>query len=106
VATEQQSTLRLEIGHVLFIDIVGFLEAPHQPAERVATHSGPVNAVSDVNDFSNVTGAGISMVQRVLPTGRGCASLGIVSQPLVPSFKTMPFVTPDVACFSAHEGTE
>jgi hypothetical protein len=28
---------------------------------RMGVHSGPVNAVSDVNDRSNVTGAGINM---------------------------------------------
>src|SRR6202023_790227 len=32
-------------------------------------HSGPVNAVSDVNDRSNVTGAGINMAQRVMDCG-------------------------------------
>src|ERR1700726_577655 len=36
---------------------------------RMGVHSGPVNAVSDVNDRSNVTGAGINVAQRVMDCG-------------------------------------
>ena len=36
---------------------------------RMGVHNGPVNAVSDVNDRSNVTGAGINMAQRVMDCG-------------------------------------
>src|SRR6202022_323575 len=36
---------------------------------RMGVHSGPVNAVNDVNDRSNVTGAGINMAQRVMDCG-------------------------------------
>jgi Lrp/AsnC family transcriptional regulator, leucine-responsive regulatory protein len=36
---------------------------------RMGVHSGPINAVSDVNDRSNVTGAGINMAQRVMDCG-------------------------------------
>jgi TolB-like protein/class 3 adenylate cyclase/Flp pilus assembly protein TadD len=36
---------------------------------RMGIHSGPVSAVSDVNDQSNVTGAGINMAQRVMDCG-------------------------------------
>jgi TolB-like protein/class 3 adenylate cyclase/Tfp pilus assembly protein PilF len=36
---------------------------------RMGVHSGPVNAVSDVNDRLNVTGAGINMAQRVMDCG-------------------------------------
>jgi class 3 adenylate cyclase len=36
---------------------------------RMGVNSGPVNAVSDVNDRSNVTGAGINMAQRVMDCG-------------------------------------
>ena len=36
---------------------------------RIGVHSGPVSAVSDVNDRSNVTGAGINMAQRVMDCG-------------------------------------
>jgi adenylate cyclase len=38
---------------------------------RMGVHSGPVNAVSDVNDRSNVTGAGINMAQRVMDCDAG-----------------------------------
>src|SRR5947207_13865981 len=33
---------------------------------RIGIHSGPVNAVRDVNDRSNVTGTEINIAQRVL----------------------------------------
>jgi len=36
---------------------------------RMGVHSGPVKAVSDVNDRSNVTGAGINIAQRVMDCG-------------------------------------
>ena len=36
---------------------------------RMGVHSGPVNRVSDVNDRSNVAGAGINMAQRVMDGG-------------------------------------
>jgi TolB-like protein/Flp pilus assembly protein TadD len=36
---------------------------------RMGIHSGPVNPIRDVNDRSNVTGAGIDMAQRVLDCG-------------------------------------
>jgi TolB-like protein/class 3 adenylate cyclase/cytochrome c-type biogenesis protein CcmH/NrfG len=36
---------------------------------RMGVHSGPVSALSDVNDRSNVTGAGINMAQRVMDCG-------------------------------------
>jgi TolB-like protein/class 3 adenylate cyclase/Flp pilus assembly protein TadD len=125
--------LRLEIAHVLFIDIVGyskllvkqqsellrelnevvsgtneFREAdsagklirlptgdgmalvfrtdPEAPAQcameiaralkshpaiqlRMGIHSGPVNEVADVNQRSNIAGAGINMAQRVMDCG-------------------------------------
>jgi Lrp/AsnC family leucine-responsive transcriptional regulator len=35
----------------------------------MGVHSGPVSALSDVNDRSNVTGAGINMAQRVMDCG-------------------------------------
>ncbi len=41
---------------------------PHIPL-RMGVHSGPINPVSDVNDRSNVTGAGINMAQRVMDCG-------------------------------------
>ena len=36
---------------------------------RMGIHSGPVDAVSDVNDRSNVAGAGINIAQRVMDCG-------------------------------------
>jgi TolB-like protein/Flp pilus assembly protein TadD len=36
---------------------------------RIGIHSGPVDAVSDVNDRPNVAGAGINMAQRVMDCG-------------------------------------
>jgi len=39
---------------------------------RMGVHSGPVDAVVDVNDRSNIAGAGISMAQRVMD----CADAG------------------------------
>ncbi len=36
---------------------------------RMGIHSGPVNAISDVNDRSNVAGAGINIAQRVMDCG-------------------------------------
>ncbi len=133
MSAEAKKEIGLEIGHVLFIDIVGFskllindqseileqlnqlvratlhfheaeaagklirlstgdgmalvfsnsAEAPVECALeiskalqsypqirlRMGVHSGPVSAVSDVNDRSNVTGAGINMAQRVMDCG-------------------------------------
>jgi TolB-like protein/cytochrome c-type biogenesis protein CcmH/NrfG len=36
---------------------------------RMGVHSGPVSATADVNDRSNVTGAGINIAQRVMDCG-------------------------------------
>src|SRR5439155_24324732 len=36
---------------------------------RMAVHSGPINRVIDVNDRSNVAGAGINVAQRVMECG-------------------------------------
>ena len=133
MAEEDKTNLRLEIGHVLFIDVVGyskllikqqsellrelnevvsgtneFCEAdsagklirlptgdgmalvfrtdPEAPAQcateiaralkshpaiqlRMGIHSGPVNEVTDVNQRSNIAGAGINMAQRVMDCG-------------------------------------
>jgi TolB-like protein/Flp pilus assembly protein TadD len=133
MAEEETTKLRLEIGHVLFIDVVGyskllvkqqsellrelneivagtneFREAdsagklirlptgdgmalvfrtdPEAPAQcameiaralkshpniqlRMGIHSGPVNEVVDVNQRSNIAGAGINMAQRVMDCG-------------------------------------
>ena len=36
---------------------------------RMGIHSGPVNQVLDVNNRSNVAGAGVDMAQRVMDCG-------------------------------------
>jgi TolB-like protein/class 3 adenylate cyclase/Tfp pilus assembly protein PilF len=43
----------------------------HQPhiRLRMGIHSGPVNRINDVNDKTNVAGAGINVAQRVLDCG-------------------------------------
>ena len=51
------------------LEISEALKAHPQIQLRMGIHSGPVNAVSDVNDRSNVTGAGINMAQRVMDCG-------------------------------------
>src|ERR1700736_6433907 len=131
--TEHSSEMKLEIGHVLFIDIVGysklliteqsdqlqtlkeivrgtqqfrvaeaegkllrlptgdggalvFRNNPEAPVlcameiakalkrhpeirVRMGIHSGPVNEVTDLNEQSNIAGAGINMAQRVMDCG-------------------------------------
>jgi class 3 adenylate cyclase len=133
MSAELKSQLRLEIAHVLFIDIVGyskllideqkellqelndivrktdqvreaeaedklvrlptgdgmalvFTNHPEAPVEcaleiskalqshpeiklRMGIHSGAVNSIADVNDRSNVAGAGINIAQRVMNCG-------------------------------------
>jgi TolB-like protein/class 3 adenylate cyclase/Tfp pilus assembly protein PilF len=51
------------------LEISEALRSHPQIQLRMGIHSGPVNAVSDVNDRSNVTGAGINMAQRVMDCG-------------------------------------
>src|SRR5438309_1981817 len=132
---EPKSELRLEIAHVLFIDIVGyskrlideqhellqdlnqivrntaafrsaeasanlirvptgdgmalvFSTTPEAPVQcaleiskalrshselqvRMGIHSGPVSGIKDVNDRSNIAGAGINVAQRVMDCGDG-----------------------------------
>src|SRR5256886_5198026 len=36
---------------------------------RMGVHSGPVSGIMDVNDRSNVAGAGINMAQRIMDCG-------------------------------------
>jgi len=131
--SEPTSDLRLEIAHVLFIDIVGYSEflineqhellqklnqivrgteafrdaetagrlirfptgdgmalvfstTPDAPVQcaleiskalqshselqvRMGVNSGPVSGITDVNDRSNIAGAGINMAQRVMDCG-------------------------------------
>src|SRR6516164_5877382 len=133
MSADSESDLRLEIGHVLLIDIVGYsklliteqrerlqalneivrntlqlrasdahgmlvrnptgdgmalifrdtVEAPLRCAVeisdaikthpeihvRMGIHSGPVSEVADVNDRTNIAGAGIDIAQRVMDCG-------------------------------------
>ncbi len=133
MSAEPERHLRLEIGHVLFIDIIGysklliteqsellrrltdvvreteqfhfaeaegklvrlptgdgmalvFRNSPEAPVQcalelskrlkahpelsvRMGIHSGPVNEVADVNERTNITGAGINVAQRVMDCG-------------------------------------
>ena len=133
ISAESQSGSELEIGHVLFMDVVGysklllneqkdlqqqlnevvrvteqfrvaeaagklirlpagdgmalvFFNSPEAPVKcaleisealkahphlklRMGIHSGPVSGVTDVNDRSNVAGAGINMAQRIMDCG-------------------------------------
>src|SRR5438874_3743184 len=133
MASASPSGVKLEIGHVLFIDIVGysklliteqsellrrlsdvvreteqfrgaeaegklvrlptgdgmalvFRNSPEAPVQcalelskglkahpelkvRMGIHSGPVNEVADVNERTNITGAGINVAQRVMDCG-------------------------------------
>ncbi|PYL81720.1 MAG: hypothetical protein DMF23_13970, partial [Verrucomicrobia bacterium] len=97
---EPVSDLKFEIGHVLFIDIVGYSKLLiHEQSEqlqelknivrgaleiskalknhpdlrvRMGIHSGPVNEIADLNEQANVAGAGINIAQRVMD----CADAG------------------------------
>src|SRR6266481_3265132 len=51
------------------LEINKALQSYPQIQLRMGVHSGPINAVSDVNDRLNVTGAGINMAQRVMDCG-------------------------------------
>src|SRR4030095_8192239 len=63
-----------------------FFRSPEEPAQcaleisealkgypriklRMGVHSGPVNQVTDVNDRTNIAGAGINIAQRVMDCG-------------------------------------
>ncbi len=51
------------------VEIARALKSHPEFPLRMGINSGPVNAVSDVNDKSNVAGAGINMAQRVMDCG-------------------------------------
>jgi TolB-like protein/Tfp pilus assembly protein PilF len=135
MSAESQASVRLQIGHVLFMDLVGystllldeqrqcqeqltdivrdthqvrsareagrlirlpvgdgmalvFFDSPEAPVRcaieiskklkehpqlklRMGIHSGPINEVRDVNDRTNVAGAGINLARRVMDCGDG-----------------------------------
>jgi TolB-like protein/class 3 adenylate cyclase/Flp pilus assembly protein TadD len=58
---EEPVRCALEIGRTL-------QQQPHIRL-RMGIHSGPVNRINDVNDKTNVAGAGINVAQRVLDCG-------------------------------------
>jgi TolB-like protein len=51
------------------LEITEALKAYPQLKLRMGIHSGPVSGVTDVNDRSNVAGAGINMAQRIMDCG-------------------------------------
>src|SRR5213080_2869382 len=51
------------------IEISQVLKESPQIRLRMGIHSGPVNEVRDVNDRTNVAGAGINIAQRVMDCG-------------------------------------
>jgi TolB-like protein/Tfp pilus assembly protein PilF len=58
---EQPARCALEIGQAL-------KDHPHIEL-RMGVHSGPVSQVTDVNDRTNIAGAGINVAQRVMDCG-------------------------------------
>jgi len=54
------------------LEVSQVLESYPKIQLRMGAHSGPVDAVVDVNDRSNIAGAGINMAQRVMD----CADAG------------------------------
>ncbi len=51
------------------LEISETLKAHPELPLRMGVHSGPVTAVTDVNDTTSVAGAGINMAQRVMDCG-------------------------------------
>jgi TolB-like protein/class 3 adenylate cyclase/Tfp pilus assembly protein PilF len=51
------------------LEISKALQDQSQIQVRMGVHSGPVNAVKDVNDQTNIAGSGINVAQRVLDCG-------------------------------------
>jgi class 3 adenylate cyclase len=58
---EEPAQCALEISQAL-------KEYPHIQL-RMGVHSGPVNKVTDVNDRTNIAGAGVNIAQRVMDCG-------------------------------------
>src|SRR5207248_2363310 len=51
------------------LEISKALQSHSELRVRMGIHSGPVSGITDVNDRSNVAGAGINMAQRVMDCG-------------------------------------
>jgi TolB-like protein/Flp pilus assembly protein TadD len=76
------------------IEIATALKSHPEIRLRMGIHSGPVNAVVDVNDRANVAGAGIDMAQRVMDCGdEGHILLSKhVAEDLAPSPRWNPYL--------------
>jgi len=82
-AETERKLIRLPTGDVMDLVFFDNLEAPLECAMqisaalkshpeirlRIGIHSGPIKKVVDVNDRSNVAGAGIDLAQRVMDCG-------------------------------------
>jgi TolB-like protein/Flp pilus assembly protein TadD len=51
------------------LEISKALQSHSELQVRMGVHSGPVSGITDVNDRSNIAGAGINMAQRVMDCG-------------------------------------
>src|SRR4029077_16265442 len=51
------------------MEIASALRNHPEPRIRMGIHSGPVNDISDLNEQSNIAGAGINIAQRVMDCG-------------------------------------
>jgi len=170
MSSDTSSEVKLEIAHVLFIDIVGysrlsvneqharieelneavrqserfrkaeaanrilkiptgdgmalvFYKSPEEPAQsaveinralknnqrlqiRMGIHSGPVSGVVDVNERTNVAGAGINLAQRVMDCGDAGHILlsHHVAEDLENYERWQPFLH-DIGTFEGKHGT-
>jgi serine/threonine-protein kinase len=85
IAKEAGKLIRLPVGDGMALVFFDSPEAPVRCAVeiskklkeypqlklRMGIHSGPINEVRDVNDQTNVAGAGINLAQRVMDCGDG-----------------------------------
>ena len=59
----------LEAPVLCALEIAKALKSHPEIRVRMGVHSGPVNEVTDLNEQSNIAGAGINMAQRVMDCG-------------------------------------
>src|SRR5881227_2584556 len=59
----------LEAPVLCALEISKALKSHPELRVRMGIHSGPVNEITDLNEQSNVTGAGINLAQRVMDCG-------------------------------------
>ncbi len=77
---------------------------------RMGIHSGPVSGLSDVNDRSNIAGAGINMAQRVMDCGDGghillSRRVAVATVPARSRRMRSQTRRPRFRCQSLHRGT-